>query len=667
MNLGRIAIVAQGDYDETRKYKKLDTVNFKDSIYIALMALDEGESPTIAPTKWMLGASKGKDFEAIYNDTPETLAGDVIKRVDKATGEDVNYREVTTLHDGSVIDDTKVDGIIYLKKDNKYYVDIDFVLNKTIKLSRYLPNDGNFHSISSVFPNVTNLEVQEFESTATTANSAGWFLISKLLSWVPKGAKIDIDMDVKIDQTIILKRGFISFISSGVKADKINNWSPYLGKRCYIEQIADKDTFKVVDGDGTIHLNGYIENVFFEDLDVIGNYKGDGISFHLTPNGVGTAIFFSFKNMSFNQHKNGFKHYTGHINDFFFENTSFSMNFDIGFELNSDNQNQTNYFVLNNSRFDSNGFDYDVNNSVIDYVQDLENPNWNKGGAKLNGTAIYLKGVSAQVNHGFGIWLNDYVYGGNFDGYSEANPLGDFIADQTKEKYKNVSSTLYSSGQHYIFKDDDVRALFLTSYSYFANKDLALKQFSQNGFLNPHNFELDGGSDASISKTINADGIAEYNHINGGYLYPKLKTEFQPFKPKDIYVFSFDCYLTEFQGQDFGLHPGLLSNSISIQGVGGKLNQWNRVSHVFVAGNELPEGYNLLPFIRNPFGSTAGIKVRLPILQKLEIPHTTKFEFDSFRVMPKKDDCIATDTIGVVAYLNDLIAKLKTSNFMANE
>lgn len=602
--------------------------------------------------------------EALYND--DTLAGDILKRVDKNTGENVNYREVTTWHDGSVIDDTKVDGVIYLKKDNKYYVDIEFVLNKTIKLSRYLPNDGNFHSISSVFPNVTNLEVQEFESTATTANSAGWFLISKLLSWIPKGAKIDIDIDVKIDQTIILKRGFISFISSGIKVDKINNWSPYSGKRCYIEQIADKDTFKVVDGDGTIHLNGYIENVFFEDFNVIGNYKGDGISFHISPNGVGTAIFFSFKNMSFVQHKNGFKHYTGHINDFFFENTSFSANFDIGFELNSENQNQTNYFVFNNSRFDSNGLDYDVNNNIIDYVQDLENPNWNKGGAKLSGTTIEMRGCSLQVNHGFGVWLYNYLYGGFFTGYSERNDLGDFIADKQKEYYKNVFSSMYSSGEHFVFHDDDVRALFLTNFSYFRNQDFALKQFSQNGFLNPHNFEIQDYSSVGITKTINTDGIAEYDHINGGYLYPKLKTEFEQFKPKDVYAFSFDCYLTEFQGQDFGLHPDL-GGSVFIENVGGKLNQWNRVSHVFVVGNEFPEGGYLLPFIRNLFGSTVGIKVRLPILQKLEIPHATKFEFDSFKIMPKKDACTATDTVGVVTYLNDLIAKLKTSNFMANE
>ena len=58
--------------------------------------------------------------EALYNDTPETLAGDVLKRVDKTTGIDVNYRETTVWDDGSEMTDAKADGVIYIKKNNKY-------------------------------------------------------------------------------------------------------------------------------------------------------------------------------------------------------------------------------------------------------------------------------------------------------------------------------------------------------------------------------------------------------------------------------------------------------------------------------------------------------------------------------------------------------------------
>ena len=59
--------------------------------------------------------------EALYNNPEETLAGDIIKRVDKNTGENVNYRETTTWHDGSAMTDAKVDGAIYIKRNGKFY------------------------------------------------------------------------------------------------------------------------------------------------------------------------------------------------------------------------------------------------------------------------------------------------------------------------------------------------------------------------------------------------------------------------------------------------------------------------------------------------------------------------------------------------------------------
>lgn len=61
-----------------------------------------------------------KKSEALYTD--DTLAGDIIKRVDINTGENVNYRKTTTWNDGSAMDDSKVDGVVYIKKNSKYYV-----------------------------------------------------------------------------------------------------------------------------------------------------------------------------------------------------------------------------------------------------------------------------------------------------------------------------------------------------------------------------------------------------------------------------------------------------------------------------------------------------------------------------------------------------------------
>ena len=57
-----------------------------------------------------------------YNDEYNSIANDIIKFIDINTGENVNYRETTTWHDGSTMDDSKVDGVVYIKKSSKYYV-----------------------------------------------------------------------------------------------------------------------------------------------------------------------------------------------------------------------------------------------------------------------------------------------------------------------------------------------------------------------------------------------------------------------------------------------------------------------------------------------------------------------------------------------------------------
>ena len=56
-----------------------------------------------------------------YNDEPNSIANDIIKFIDINTGENVNYRETTTWYDNSVMDDNKVDGVVYIKKNGKYY------------------------------------------------------------------------------------------------------------------------------------------------------------------------------------------------------------------------------------------------------------------------------------------------------------------------------------------------------------------------------------------------------------------------------------------------------------------------------------------------------------------------------------------------------------------
>ena len=75
-----------------------------------------------------------KKSEALYTD--DTLAGDIIKRVDINIGENVNYRETTTWHDGTTMDDSKVDGDIFVKRGSKYYVLSEFINQKIINVKK---------------------------------------------------------------------------------------------------------------------------------------------------------------------------------------------------------------------------------------------------------------------------------------------------------------------------------------------------------------------------------------------------------------------------------------------------------------------------------------------------------------------------------------------------
>ena len=56
-----------------------------------------------------------------YNDEANSIANDIIKLIDINTGENVNYRETTTWYDGTSMNDSKVDGVLYTKKGSKYY------------------------------------------------------------------------------------------------------------------------------------------------------------------------------------------------------------------------------------------------------------------------------------------------------------------------------------------------------------------------------------------------------------------------------------------------------------------------------------------------------------------------------------------------------------------
>ena len=61
-----------------------------------------------------------KTYNTEINGNPE-IVSDILFKVDKNTGVDVNYREVTTWYDGTPMTDAKLDNVIFIKKGAKYY------------------------------------------------------------------------------------------------------------------------------------------------------------------------------------------------------------------------------------------------------------------------------------------------------------------------------------------------------------------------------------------------------------------------------------------------------------------------------------------------------------------------------------------------------------------
>ena len=75
---------------------------------------------TKVETDFLIQQLEEKTF-AKYNNESNSIPNDIIKFIDINTGENVNYRETTTWHDGTVMTDAKVDNIAFLKRDGKYY------------------------------------------------------------------------------------------------------------------------------------------------------------------------------------------------------------------------------------------------------------------------------------------------------------------------------------------------------------------------------------------------------------------------------------------------------------------------------------------------------------------------------------------------------------------
>lgn len=100
-----------------------------------------------------------------YNDENDTTAVDILRRIEKNTGVDINYKEVTTWKDGSPMTDAKLDGVIYIKKNSKYYVLTDFIAGLPISSKMFKHTDGIINSFFKTLPNIVIRENLYLDST----------------------------------------------------------------------------------------------------------------------------------------------------------------------------------------------------------------------------------------------------------------------------------------------------------------------------------------------------------------------------------------------------------------------------------------------------------------------------------------------------------------------
>lgn len=75
-----------------------------------------------------------EDFFALGSSFPND---NVVQLVDSYTKENVNFQKTTTWHDGSPMASNLADGIIYREKGPDFYVDVDWLCNRTVYVKRF--------------------------------------------------------------------------------------------------------------------------------------------------------------------------------------------------------------------------------------------------------------------------------------------------------------------------------------------------------------------------------------------------------------------------------------------------------------------------------------------------------------------------------------------------
>lgn len=546
----------------------------------------------------------------------------------------ISYTPTNIWKDGTAMTDKKVDGVIYRKEGKEYVVDLDFVINKQIRLSRYIPSDGKFHSIRSIFPDVTLDEVQAIEPKATLDSSAAWYIISKLLTWIPKYTNINPDCDVIIDEEIVIKRGFFKMQSTGLWVNNIDS-NPYKSRRPTIDQISTgKDVFAFVDGDGTIHSLGTVEDIWMKGFNLRHvDYTGDGISLRYSTyqpktnsDFAPTLINLNLEDMTITGFKWGIKKYSGHINNLFFTNVTASSNFNLGMDFPSDSKNQTNYVAMYRCTADANGLEW-YEGKIENYKQIEGQENYDKGGIRISGTSINIYDVALQLNAGLGLHYQDYIAGGFVTGYAEQNQIGDFgTLSENPDAFRNCQVNLYTLEKRYYIPNERVRMAVDPEFAAKQSREYALKTFSHNLVKETKEIEL--------SQNI------EIHHVEVSHYSTPMAG--------DIYSLSFDIMGRNFKSASIGLSQEG-NATIWLESENIEPGKWTHIQRTIYVKNDQPD--NLFSVIKRPASSS--FRIRNIILRKFANPDEIPQD------APMIEDSNATTIRGLKADFNKLLAYLK--------
>lgn len=87
----------------------------------------------------------------------------LVQLVDSYTNENVNFKKITVWYDGSSMNPTLADGIIYRKKGTDYYVDVDWLSNRTVYVKRFgAIGDGITNDAPAIIRMISFLPQKDF-------------------------------------------------------------------------------------------------------------------------------------------------------------------------------------------------------------------------------------------------------------------------------------------------------------------------------------------------------------------------------------------------------------------------------------------------------------------------------------------------------------------------